>query len=197
MRKTNFYNEGFYHIYNRGVDKRNIFLDEYDRKRFLSSIIKFNVNEVDILNRSPLVKVIAFCLMDNHYHLLLQQISEMGISKLMQRLGTGYTLFFNKKDNRSGCLFEGPFKSVEISSQAQYMHISRYIHLNSIQKSDRNDAGKVREILENYRWSSYRHYLGIDKLNFVDEKPVMNMFSCPREYSDFVLDWVEAKPREA
>ncbi len=130
MRKVIFTNKEYYHIYNRGVDKRVIFENKYDYVRFIESMFEFNIdksigslykkrlkNKNDSIsnlqkNCEKLVEIIAYCLNHNHYHLLLKQVADGGISKFMHKIGTGYTNYFNEKKDRSGSLFQGSFKAV-------------------------------------------------------------------------------------
>lgn len=151
MRKTIFANGEFYHIYNRGTEKRDIFLDENDFTRFKESIVEFNVVEPigSLFENSfrkknqfggstskdvneKLVNIIAYCLNPNHYHFILQQVAERGIEKFMQRLGTGYTMYFNNKNERSGALFQGKFKAIHIDSNIYLLHVSAYVNLNNL-----------------------------------------------------------------
>ncbi len=113
MKRPSFVNNYFYHIFNRGVEKRNIFLDNEDFRRFLFGISEFNdinstinilrrFNEgsptsLKMIDKEPLVKIISYCLMPNHFHLILKQLKENGISKFLQKIGTGYTNYFNRK----------------------------------------------------------------------------------------------------
>ncbi|MEI8096831.1 MAG: transposase [Candidatus Moraniibacteriota bacterium] len=153
MRKTIFAEGEFYHIYNRGTEKRTIFLDEQDFLRFLQSLEEFNTldpvggifqnsflkkqlrgstSKLDnsFKQKEKLVNIVAYCLNPNHYHLILQQVSEKGIEKFMQRLGTGYTMYFNNKNERTGALFQGKFKAVHIDSNIYLLHVSAYVNLN-------------------------------------------------------------------
>lgn len=153
MRKTVFAEGEFYHIYNRGTEKRTIFLDEQDFMRFLQSLEEFNTldpvggifqnsfrkkqlrgstskSDNLVKQEEKLVNIIAYCLNQNHYHLILQQVSEKGIEKFMQRLGTGYTMYFNNKYERTGALFQGKFKAVHIDSNIYLLHVSAYVNLN-------------------------------------------------------------------
>jgi putative transposase len=139
MRKTIFAAEEFYHVYNRGTEKRNIFSEENDYARFLESMSEFNSLEPigslfensfrkkhqlggstskDQATDKRLVNIVAYCLNPNHYHLLLQQVADKGIEKFMQRMGTGYTMYFNNKYERTG-LFQGRFKAVHIENNDQ------------------------------------------------------------------------------
>lgn len=148
MRKAPFINGEFYHVYNRGVDKRDIFSNQYDIDRFFQSMDNFNIVEpIGSIyensfqkKKSPrfelgrptskLVNIVCYCLNSNHYHFLLEQVADGGISEFMKRLGGGYTKFFNEKQKRNGSLFQGRFKSVHINSNEYLLHISAYINLN-------------------------------------------------------------------
>src|SRR3989338_5096258 len=127
MRKVPFVKGEFYHIFNRGVDKRNIFSDKHDLERFFQSMVEFNTQKpigsiyensfskkdknnslgslTPKLDRNMLVNLVCFCLNPNHYHFVLEQITDGGIEKFMQKLGTGYTNYFNEKYKRKVSLF--------------------------------------------------------------------------------------------
>lgn len=206
MRKLKFQNGNYYHIYNRGVDKREVFTDEKDYKRFLRSMRELNCpGPIDSLyrqdqlrrqvrketkslrltdvNRSDLVSFIAYCLNPNHYHFLLKQIQNNGISKFMHKLGLGYTRYFNEKYNRSGSLFQGPFKAVEIKSDAQLLYLSAYINGNAeIHKISKADK---------WPWSSYNEYcqkFNSLRKNLVSIKPniIFNEFKSIKDYKNYV-----------
>jgi putative transposase len=145
-RRMPFANEEYYHVYNRGVDKREIFQDRYDVDRFFRSMIAFNtinpvgsLRHVDLerknsgstsVNHEPLVEIIAYCLNPNHFHLLLKQKVDGGVSEFMRRLAGGYTWYFNNKYDRSGVLFQGRFKSSHIDVNEYFLHVSVYVNLN-------------------------------------------------------------------
>ncbi|MDA2922084.1 transposase, partial [Patescibacteria group bacterium AH-259-L07] len=186
MRKVNFVNNQFYHVYNRGVEKRDIFMNEKDYIRFIHDLFEFNNTEyahkflenTKIGSSTPeyspeycLVNMICFCLMPNHYHLILEQLIDSGIPRFMHKLSTGYTNSFNLKYDRVGSLFQGRYKAIHIDKENYLLHLSRYIHLNPIELIERNwkEEGiknwkKVNDFLEDYRWSSYLDYIG--KKNF-------------------------------
>lgn len=144
MRKVNFENNQFYHVYNRGNNKRPIFLDSFDIQRFIQGIIDFNQEEVlggiyQCSFRKPelrsstskLVDIVAYCLNLNHFHLILKQKVDDGISKFMHRQGTGYTNYFNEKYDSSGSLFQGPYKAIYVDSNEYLLHLSAYVNLNN------------------------------------------------------------------
>jgi putative transposase len=192
IRKTNLVPGEIYHIYNRGVDKRNIFLDESDKYRFVHDLFEFNDKnpaknltiylknnankEVGLPklkggSREMMVEILAYCLMDNHFHLMVRQKTENGITEFMRKLGTGYTNYFNKKYDRSGSLFQGKFKSVNLNNNAHFLYLPIYIHLNPLdfnypewREGKIKNYKKAVDFLENYKWSSYIDYIG--KKNF-------------------------------
>ena len=145
-RKVPFVQKEYYHIFNRGTDKRDIFMDKYDVFRFLQSMKEFNNveagNDIFLINKSKkvgrstsnnnkkLVNIICYCLNPNHYHFILEQLVDGGISEFMRRLGSGYTKYFNEKYERSGVLFQGTFKAVHIETNKQLLHDSVYVGLN-------------------------------------------------------------------
>ncbi len=140
MRKDPFIIGEYYHIYNRGTDKRIIFKDKYDLERFKKAMEKFNIlepighikNDLDkSKKRQRLVDFICYSLNPNHYHFILTPLLENGIEKFMHKLGCGYTRYFNEKYNRTGVLFQGRFKSVLIDSDEYLLYLSGYINLNN------------------------------------------------------------------
>ena len=136
----------FYHIYNRGTEKRNIFASNSDRNHFLALLYFANQSEpadlklqgrtlsetVEQKTGTPLVEIVAYCLMPNHFHLLIREIEEGGISKFMQKLTTGYTMYFNKWHERNGSLFQGRFKATHVADDRYLRYLISYIHLNPI-----------------------------------------------------------------
>ncbi len=132
-----------YHVFNRGVDKREIFHDKTDYIRFYQSMYLFNTIE-PILNYShactlvsddskeKLVRVHAYSLLPNHYHLLIEQLSDGGISEFIKRVSGGFTSYFNEKYDRSGVLFQGRFKRVHITTDEQYRYLFAYVNENHI-----------------------------------------------------------------
>ena len=174
IRKEEFYVGGIYHVYNRGVDKRVIFEDGRDFFKFFQMIELFNQekssgsikeyqypkNLKDGGKASVLVEVVAFCFLPNHYHLILKQVAEDGISRFMQKLGTGYTMYFNKKNERSGSLFQGKFKARHVGTQAYLEYLSIYVNLNfKIHKIITSKKEKELYGGEKYR-SSFSEYIG-------------------------------------
>ena len=140
------------HVMNRGVDKRNIFMQQEDYFRFIHDLFEFNDTApannltyffsksskdiakpyIDKKPRKLLVEILAFCLMPNHYHLLLKPRFDDGIAKFMKKLNMGYAKYFNEKYRRSGALFQGRYKSVTVSNEAHFIYLPYYIHLNPL-----------------------------------------------------------------
>ncbi|MFA5870778.1 MAG: transposase [Candidatus Paceibacterota bacterium] len=210
---------GIYHIYNRGVEKRKVFLDENDHLRFVSDLFEFNdKNPVINLNYHPIkhvletklpkeeiVEILAFCLMPNHFHLLLRQKEEKGIAEFMQKMGTGYTNYFNKRYNRVGSLFQGKYKSVGVTTDAHLLHLPYYIHSNPLdlvapkwRKGEIENYKKAITFLEQYRWSSYLDYIG--KTNFpsiTQRKFILSLFRNEKEYKKEMLKWLKERSFES
>ena len=169
----------FYHVLNRGVDKRDVVLDDTDRVRFLHDLFVFNDQNAAIhsklserheenRSRKMLVHIHAFCLMPNHFHILLSPIVENGIALFMKKLSMGYTKYFNERYTRSGALWQGKYKRILIERDAHFLYILYYIHLNPLDLAYpewrtggvKNPRGALKR-LENYRWSSHLDYSGV------------------------------------
>lgn len=193
-RFTPFADQSFYHIYNRGVEKRIIFLDERDYQRFLQTLYHYQfdkpvpsfskrkgLNSQNFTQNTPIVEIIAFCLMPNHFHLLIKQCKENGVSEFMSKVINSYTKYFNARHKRVGPLLQGMFKAVSIDSDIQLMHVSRYIHLNPF-------VSNLTRDLDNYLYSSYPDYIGLAKGKICNKKPVLNLFKDSDDYKEFVVD---------
>lgn len=189
-----FENGYYYHIFNRGIEKINLFHGDRDYLRFLKTIkICNDPTTIRITSSSPIdqsnpkktyVSVINFVLMPNHYHFTLQQTTDNGITQFLQRLGTSYSKYFNIKYKRTGRLFEYTYKAVAVETEEQLIHLSRYIHLNPV------IAGLAKNP-DHYRWSSYNSYMRKDKFDFLDPSAILSLFSTPRNYERFVLDQID------
>lgn len=180
----------YYHIYNRGVDKRSITKDSKDVDRFMQSLKFFNSikpiislrdtlqNQNNIKVNTPLVEIICYALNPNHYHFLLKEIEESGISEFMKRLNGGYTWYFNNRHKRSGALFQGRYKSVRVSSNEQLLHLSAYINLNEKgHKISGSTAGRAR--------SSWNEYAGEARINICNKSIVLEQFKSVKDYREF------------
>lgn len=192
-----FEQDGIYHIFTRGVEKRNIFLDYNDRIRFRllllhclpnASILSFShaqkLKQKPELTRngSGLVDILCHCLMDNHVHLLLRENVDGGITKYMQRILNSYAKYFNMRHERTGVLFGGRFKSVPVISDEQLLHVSRYIHLNP-------SEAKIAKDPFTYPWSSLGQYIGESKEEYSHPDFILDLMD--GGYREFILDHID------
>lgn len=156
----------YYHVFNRGVDKRDIFLDKYDFDRFFQSMDEFNnVKPIGSIYEnsfskpqlghsvSKLVNFISYCLNRNHYHFILEPLVEHGIEKFMHRVGSGYTKYLNNKYSRSGSLFQGKYKAIHINSNEYLLHLSVYVSLNN--RIHKTSLGHSVSKLSESSWGEY------------------------------------------
>ena len=182
-----------YHIYNRGVEKRKTFLDNQDHLRFIHDLFEFNNEEPTTISlnyhfsksktqslevglpkinrrkpRKLIIDLLAFCLMPNHFHLIIQQRVENGVTNFMRKLGTGYTNYFNKKHERVGPLFQGKFKSTSISKEGHLLYLPHYIHFNPLdlhmpewRDKKITNNNQALSYLKSYRWSSLLDYMNV------------------------------------
>ncbi|MBI2056046.1 MAG: transposase [Candidatus Sungbacteria bacterium] len=214
-RKEHFSDGEIYHICNRGVDKRLLFLDDQDYFRFIHNLYEFNDEKPATLfyykqsalksyeirshsepTRKPVVDLLTFTLMPNHYHLLLTQKKDNGITDFMRKLGVGYAMYFNQKYNRSGTLFQGAFKAIRVIKESHFLHLPFYIHANPLdlkfpewrEQKIRNYKAAMK-FLENYRWSSFPDYIG--KMNFpsvTNKEFLLNFFGSTNSYKHNTID---------
>ncbi|WP_428087556.1 transposase [Candidatus Thioglobus sp.] len=146
IRNIEFANGEYYHVFNRGVDKRIIFntkaqqtfffnrlwlLNTTDNRKYIANKRSRYKDQLVAAQGDQLVSIVAYCLLPNHYHLLLKQEVDNGISQFMQRLGTSYTMFFNQQNNRSGSLFQGKFKAKHLGGDFALPTLSAYVNLNN------------------------------------------------------------------
>ncbi|MEK7154047.1 MAG: transposase, partial [Patescibacteria group bacterium] len=147
MRSITFETDEFYHVFNRGNNKRPIFLDEFDLLRFLQSMREFNTVEPigsiyenffrkkelgdSIFKQQKLVDLVCYCLNPNHFHLTVKQLVDDGVRRFMHRVGTGFTKYFNQKYKTSGALFQGRYKALHVDSNEYLLHLSAYVNLNN------------------------------------------------------------------
>ncbi|OGI27131.1 MAG: hypothetical protein A2359_02630 [Candidatus Moranbacteria bacterium RIFOXYB1_FULL_43_19] len=201
MRKTQFSEGQFYHIYNRGTEKRKIFLDDSDYQRFYLSMRLMNDEQSDLMSQwkdfktanpyaelnsfprlslgkeKPLVEFVCYSLLPNHYHFILTQLAEKGIEKFMHRLGVGYSMYFNKKYDRNGALFQGTFKASKIKPDS-LLYLSAYVNCNA------EVYGFARA--EIYRWSSFLEYIEEKKdLCAGGKKIILDDFKGGDDYKEF------------
>ena len=210
-RKVSFANDEVYHVFNRGVDKRKIFLDKFDLERFFLSMLMFNSIEpsgsiyeksfelklfqkqlgseapklkklINIYNsnsKNHLVEFVCYCLNPNHFHFVLVQKVDNGISEFMMRMG-GYSTYFNKKYKRTGALFGDRFKAVYVSGNTQLLHLSAYVNLN-------NQLGTPGAKLSK---SSWQEYLEQEK-GICKKEIILEQFESKEKYKNFALSSLE------
>ena len=223
MEKPQFVNREMYHVYNRGVEKRDVFLEKTDYLRFVHDLFEFNdeapalnfryklpqyqlheveLREVEIKERKPrklLVEILAFCQMPNHYHLLLRQKIDNGIVRFMQKLGTGYTNYFNTKEERVGALFQGRFKATYINREEYLEYLFYYIHFNCLDLIEPSwREGKIENyqkainFLNSYRWSSHLDYIGKKNFSSITQREfLLDIFNGKENYKKSVKKWLK------
>lgn len=195
MRKVPLITGEYYHVYNRGVDKRNIFGTKGNLNRFLQSIDAFNTEEPTgglyglsfdekfgrrTSKSKKLVEIICFCLNPNHFHFLLKQVTKNGISEFIKRLSGGYTKYFNEKNDRSGVLFQGKFKSSHVDSNKYLLHLSVYINLNNLVHE--LDKRELKEL----SFSSWKEYIEENSSNSrCGKQIILGQFKSREEYKNF------------
>jgi len=207
MRRPQLVNDEIYHIFNRGIEKKATFTDkrEYKRAHLTLDFYRFKnpalrLSKVLDLEASlreeffshlkkegtKLVEILSYCLMPNHFHLLVKQLQEQGIKIFLSNFSNSYTRYFNTKHKRIGSLFQGIFKAVRIEDNEQLIHVSRYIHLNPIVSFI-----VKKENLANYDWSSLPEYLGKKEEGICAKELILSSFSSIKKYQDFVYDQID------
>ncbi len=205
VRRTPLVNGEFYHIFNRGVARAPTFVSRAEYKQAMLTLSyyryakppvslarfkEFSQEErqqlLDSLRKAEkLVEIVAFVLMPNHFHFLLKQNQNNGISKFASQFTNSYTRYFNTLNDRVGPLFQGVFKSVHVETDEQLIHLSRYIHLNPVV------SNVIRESdLLAYPWSSLSDYVGDGVSAQISTESVLSHFKNPQEYKRFVFDQI-------
>lgn len=222
MRKESFVPGEFYHVYNRGNRKREIVRDAKDRWHFLQllyycnnedcfpnsfreikGLFKLSLNKPfqwpkSWPSRKPIVKILAFSLMENHFHLLLKEIKEGGISAFMQRFGTGMTKYFNEKYQETGRLFQGPYKAKLVDEDLYLRYLSVYIQVkNPFElypgggiKRAMKEFDKAYEFAADYAYCSLGDYAGKRNSPIIDKDILADLFPTPREYKKFARECI-------
>ena len=208
-----------FHVLNRGVDNREIFLEEEDYFRFIHNLFEFNdpspvfnlsyylnrLQSIDFVNqyikkpRKLIVEILAFCLMPNHFHLLLRQREEGGLTKFMRKIGVGYANYFNQKYQRSGALFQGRFKLILVKEETHFIHLPYYIHFNPLdlkmpdwRKGEIENYQNAIKFLESYRWSSHLDYLSKKNFPSVTQREfLLKIFGGSENYKRGIENWLK------
>ena len=221
-RKESFAVGEFYHIYNRGNSKQNIFLDDQDRDRFIKllylcnstknirfreDIVDRKIDAWDFKRGNTIVSIGAWILMSNHFHLYLTisprcHLREASISFFMKKICTGYSMYFNKKYGRTGKLFEGVFKSVRMTRDEQAKYVFSYIHLNPVKLIDPSwkegglkNTKKTIEFLKRYQWSSYQDYISKKRPEnkIISRKDFPDYFTNKNIFNEEIFEWLNFK----
>jgi len=205
-RKMNFINGEYYHIFNKTIESKQIFIDNYLTSMFLEisqyyrssktrlrfsdykKLIDINKNLIlkEILISAYFkVEILCYCLVPTHFHFLLKQLSENGVSKFIGDILNSFTRYFNIKTERKGPIFLPRFKAVRITNETQLKHVSRYIHLHPYS----NGLVKNTIELENYRWSSFSEYISNKASKLSSPDFILNLFNNDKiRYKKFVFD---------
>ncbi len=200
----------YFHIYNRGNSKQEIFFNDRDKERFIkllylsnskrginfrSDIVEKNIDAWDFEREETLVSIGAWVLMPNHFHIYItspkpglgEEENKTNITLFMHKLCTSYVKYFNKKYDRKGVLFEGNFKAVHIEKDNQAKYVFSYIHLNPIKliypewkENGIEDMNYALEYLNNYKWSSYHDHRGIIR----KENKILDLKNFPEYFSN-------------
>jgi putative transposase len=171
--------EGYlYHITSRGDDRKRVYVSQYDYEKFLEYLLK--------AKEKYNFFIYAYCLMSNHYHLLIET-KLPNLSRIMQYINTSYSIYYNKKRNRSGHVFQGRYKSIIVEGDSYFLELTRYIHLNPVR------AG-ISKKPEEYKWSSFNEYITNKRKTIIDKKEIMKYYKIkPSKYKQFVLDGINEK----
>ncbi|MEK7461514.1 MAG: transposase [Patescibacteria group bacterium] len=203
----------YYHLYSRGTEKRKIFLDRNDYERFIKILFFCNGTKPVVIRDLPvgltfekyidkkgemLIDIGAYCLMPNHFHLLVRERRDNGISLFMQKSITAYTMYFNEKYKRKGRLFESSYKSIHADDDNYLKYLFAYIHLNPVKlidpdwkKSNIKDTEKFKKHLSKYVFSSFADYTGNsrDSALILNKKEFPQYFPTPDVFTTLIFDW--------
>lgn len=188
-----FINDQFYHVYNRGINKQQVFSNRKDYNRFVKTLFYYQIanpkprfslyKEGGTYNIDPtkkIVDIVAYCLMPNHFHILIKQLSDGGISEFMRKFIHSYTKYRNTKYRVQGPIFQALFKAVLVKTDEQLLHVSRYIHLNPL-------VSHLVKDLDLYPWSSYSSYIENNDQRIATGE-ILSYFKSSKEYQQFVIN---------
>ena len=214
IRKFSFSIDEYYHLYSRGVDKRIIFLDDNDRHRFMRLMFLCNgdkpviyrdtqnlsLQKIDMGKR--LVAIGAYCLMPNHFHILVREITEGGITKFMSKLLTAYSTYFNKRQTRTGTLFSSEFKAQHLDTNEYLKYIFAYIHLNPLKLIEPNwrerkiNKQTANAYLSKYYFSSYQDYIDATReISLILSKDIFPQYFVKKgSFKAYINDWINFDP---
>lgn len=221
LRKCSFAINEYYHIYNRGNGKSIIFKCKNDYNRFLFLLFAANgqnpvridnlmqlcrqqgrslLSFMDDIDRGDtLVDIGVYCLMPNHFHILIREKKENGITEFMKKLSTAYAMYFNKRYGRTGSLFEGRFKAQHVDDDMYLKYLFAYIHLNPVKLIESQwkeiglkDTKKAMKFLNEYNYSSYQDYVNKSDKGVILNKPVFpEYFSTFNDFKVYINEWME------
>lgn len=196
--RATFYPGGVFHVYNRGVAKQDLFHDSQDYQHFLDTL-SYYLESAPVLRFSritpedrtklfsmpaekPLVRILAYCLMPNHFHLMLREEVEGGVTTFMRRAMNSYTRAYNTRYKRVGTVFQGTFSAVAVNTHQHYLHLSRYIHLNPY-------VARLIDSPPDYVWSSYPQYLRGNTSRLVQSEDILGATGGSEGYREFMEDY--------
>jgi putative transposase len=179
--------DSYYHIYSRGANKQKIFLDDSDFTYFLSLLKRYLSQDEVRIGRGGVfpklsndINLLAYCLMQNHFHLLVYQINQKAMTRLMRGIMSSYSLYFNRKHHRVGHLFESSYRASRVSTEPYLLHISRYIHLNPTD-------------WRHYTYSSLSSYIGNVQCDWLQTDRILDLYTSTSEYETFLQDYEDQR----
>lgn len=183
--------ESYYHVYARGNNKQDIFIKQGDYGYFLGLLERY-LSKAKIKSRAGVlypnfidrIELLSYCLMSNHFHILIYQFDKNDMEKLMRSLMTSYSRYFNLKYKRTGSVFNSRYRAVKINQDSYLLHISRYIHLNP-------------ENWEDYKYSSWKYYVNRNEPDWLKPEKIFDLFTSQSDYYKFVYDYKEERDKLA
>lgn len=193
-----FENQNVYHVYNRGVAKQPIFSDHLDYQHLLTTFGYYleknplcRLSHLDekqmnlvlkTVSKDPLIEILAYCLMPNHFHLLIKQIADHGVTDFMRLSLNSYTKYFNTRNKRVGPIFQGVFRALKVDSNEQLLHLGRYIYLNPY-------VSGISDSIEDYPWSSFHLTCQNKVTRICNPKTINTIIGSTNRFEEFVRDY--------